>query len=147
MRIGAAFERNRGPSTHTQRPLSIYLKPRLACHELDCIRLVLALGSMRGNFPGQVPGSVPPPKFQQLLIFLSILRATCRVSTRQSYAFPRLSQIVGIVPPSMTISVPVIAEARSEAAKATSSATSAGWLGRPSGIPPSMSISFCLAVV
>ena len=42
----------------------------------------------------------------------------------------------------MTNSVPVIAVARSDARKATSSATSPGLLGRPRGMPPSMSISF-----
>ena len=50
-------------------------------------------------------------------------------------------QTVGIVPPSMTNSVPVIEEALAEATKATSSATSSGRLGRPNGIPPSISIS------
>src|SRR3954453_22140581 len=55
-------------------------------------------------------------------------------------------QTVGIVPPSITNSVPVIEDARPDATKATSSATSWGWLGRPSGIPPSMSISFWRAV-
>ena len=53
---------------------------------------------------------------------------------------------VGMVPPSMTISVPVIVDARSEATNATSSATSSGRFGRPSGMPPSMSISRCRAV-
>jgi len=46
-------------------------------------------------------------------------------------------QTVGIVPPSMTYSLPVMDEARSEARNATNSATSSGRLGRPSGIPPS----------
>ena len=54
---------------------------------------------------------------------------------------------VGMVPPSMTISVPVIVDARSEATNATSSATSSGRFGRPSGMPPSMSINRCRAVV
>src|SRR6266545_3478149 len=49
----------------------------------------------------------------------------------------RPRQIVGMVPPSITYSLPVIDAARSEARKATSSATSAGHPGRPSGIPPS----------
>jgi hypothetical protein len=53
---------------------------------------------------------------------------------------------VGMVPPSMTISVPVIVDARSEATNATSSATSSGRFGRPNGMPPSMSISRCRAV-
>src|SRR5258708_37762718 len=47
-----------------------------------------------------------------------------------------------MVPPSITNSVPVMEEALSDATKATSSATSSGRLGRPSGIPPSISISF-----
>jgi uncharacterized membrane protein YdjX (TVP38/TMEM64 family) len=54
-----------------------------------------------------------------------------------------LSQTVGIVPPSITNSLPVMAEALSEARNATSSATSSGRLGRPRGMPPIMSISFC----
>jgi len=53
---------------------------------------------------------------------------------------------VGMVPPSMTISVPVIADARSEATNATSSATSSGRFGRPRGMPPSMSINRSRAV-
>ena len=58
-----------------------------------------------------------------------------------------VSQIVGMFPPSMTYSLPVIEEARSDARKATSSATSSGRFGRPSGIPPSECIRFCRAVV
>src|SRR6266700_6494941 len=57
------------------------------------------------------------------------------------------SQTVGIVPPSITNSLPVMAEALSDARKATSSATSSGLFGRPKGIPPSMSMSFCRAAV
>src|SRR5665213_3356975 len=48
---------------------------------------------------------------------------------------------VGTVPPSMTISVPLIVAARSDARKAMSSATSSGRLGRPTGIPPKASIN------
>jgi len=47
-----------------------------------------------------------------------------------------LAQAVGTVPPSITYSVPVIADARSEARNATRSATSCGFAGRPSGMPP-----------
>src|SRR3989442_15097150 len=61
------------------------------------------------------------------------------------YIFFLLSQTVGIVPPSITNSLPVMAEALSDARKATSSATSSGRLGRPKGIPPNMSMSFCRA--
>jgi hypothetical protein len=43
---------------------------------------------------------------------------------------------VGMVPPSMTYSVPVIDAARGEARNATRSATSFGCAGRPSGMPP-----------
>jgi hypothetical protein len=50
-------------------------------------------------------------------------------------------QTVGIVPPSMTNSAPVIYETRSDTKKATSSATSSGRPGRPIGIPPNESIS------
>src|ERR1043166_4902495 len=54
-------------------------------------------------------------------------------------------QIVGMLPPSITYSLPVIEEARSDTRNATNSATSSGRLGRPSGIPPSESIRLCLA--
>jgi len=43
----------------------------------------------------------------------------------------------GMVPPSITYSLPLIEAARSETRNATSSATSSGWPGRPIGIPPS----------
>lgn len=77
-------------------------------------------------------------------------RASEQSSIRRQLGFTaeeELSYTVGIVPLSMTISVPVIAEARYDAAKATSSATSSGLLGPPSGMPPSISISFCRAAV
>ena len=48
---------------------------------------------------------------------------------------------VGTVPPSMTYSVPVMEAARGEARNATRSATSRGFAGRPSGMPPSESIT------
>jgi hypothetical protein len=54
---------------------------------------------------------------------------------------PLSRQIVGTVPPSMTYSLPVIEAARSDARKATSSATSAGRAGRPSGMTPSDDIN------
>ncbi len=60
-------------------------------------------------------------------------------------AWRRKHQTVGMVPPSMTNSVPVMADARSDSTKVISSATSSGRLGRPNGIPPNMSISFCRA--
>jgi hypothetical protein len=54
---------------------------------------------------------------------------------------------VGIVPPSMTYSLPVMEEARSDARNATSSATSSGRFGLPSGMPPSESMMRCLCGV
>jgi len=45
-------------------------------------------------------------------------------------------QTVGIVPPSITYSLPLIDSALSETRNATSSATSSGRPGRPIGIPP-----------
>ncbi len=45
----------------------------------------------------------------------------------------------------MTYSLPVIEEARSDARNATSSATSSGRFGLPSGIPPSQSMMRYLA--
>src|SRR5271166_2428328 len=60
--------------------------------------------------------------------------------------FPLCPQTVGIVPPSITYSLPVMAEALSDARKATSSATSSGLFGRPKGMPPSISIGLCQAV-
>jgi hypothetical protein len=52
----------------------------------------------------------------------------------------------GIVPPSMTHSLPVMEEARFDARNATNSATSSGRPGRPSEIPPGESIKLCRAV-
>lgn len=52
---------------------------------------------------------------------------------------------MGTVPPSMTYSAPWIEAARSEAKKATSSATSSGHAGRPIGMPPSASMMPCRA--
>ncbi len=46
-------------------------------------------------------------------------------------------QAVGIVPPSITYSLPLIDNAQSDTRNATSSATSSGRPGRPMGIPPS----------
>lgn len=51
------------------------------------------------------------------------------------------SYIVGRVPPSTTCSAPMIDDAASETRNPTISATSSGRAGRPSGIPPSASIS------
>src|SRR5207249_2542774 len=59
--------------------------------------------------------------------------------------FRRLLYTVGIVPPSMTYSLPVMEEAWSDARNATSSATSSGRFGLPSGMPPSESMMRCLA--
>src|SRR4030095_10000099 len=61
-------------------------------------------------------------------------------------ALVRLFQTFGIVPPSMTYSVPWIEEAREDARKATNSATSQGHAGRPMGMPPSASRMPCRAV-
>src|SRR6266404_6494963 len=55
-------------------------------------------------------------------------------------------QTVGTVPPSITYSLPWIEAARSDARKATSSATSSGRPGLPIGIPPSESIRLSRAV-
>ena len=52
-----------------------------------------------------------------------------------------------MVPPSITCSLPVIYDARSETRKATSSATSSGRQGRPSGIPPRESINVWRALL
>ena len=54
------------------------------------------------------------------------------------------SYTVGTVPPSMTCSVPLIGPARGETRKATRSATSRGFAGRPSGMPPSEFMMICL---
>jgi len=55
------------------------------------------------------------------------------------------AQAVGTVPPSMTYSLPVIEAARGETRKATRSATSLGFAGRPSGMPPSELITILRA--
>src|SRR5947209_7476238 len=52
----------------------------------------------------------------------------CRLARRRLRA--EGGQMVGVVPPSMTYSAPMIEEARSETRKATSSATSWGRFGR-----------------
>jgi hypothetical protein len=49
-------------------------------------------------------------------------------------------QTVGTVPPSMTKSEPTTDDAALETRNPTTSATSAGWAGRPRGIPPSAAI-------
>lgn len=51
---------------------------------------------------------------------------------------------VGTVPPSMTTSAPVIAPASGDARKAIRLATSCGFAGRPSGMPPSALITIRL---
>lgn len=51
---------------------------------------------------------------------------------------------VGIVPPSITYSTPVIDAARGDARKAMRFATSPGVDGRPNGMPPSESMMICL---
>ena len=60
-------------------------------------------------------------------------------------ACSRRDHTVGIVPPSMTYSDPVIVAARSEARKATRFAISPGSDGRPIGTPPSESMISCEA--
>lgn len=54
-------------------------------------------------------------------------------------------QVVGMVPPSITCSDPVMDEARSEARKAIRSATSFGAAGRPRGMPPREFMMTCTA--
>lgn len=51
---------------------------------------------------------------------------------------------MGTVPPSIVYSVPVIEDARSGARNAIRSATSSGFAGRPSGMPPSASMMIFL---
>jgi diketogulonate reductase-like aldo/keto reductase len=50
----------------------------------------------------------------------------------------------GMLPPSITYSVPVIVAARGDAKNAMRFATSTGFEGRPSGMPPSESMMICL---
>ena len=50
----------------------------------------------------------------------------------------------GTVPPSITYSVPVTAPALGDTTNAMSSATSRGFAGRPSGMPPSDRMMICL---
>lgn len=52
----------------------------------------------------------------------------------------RVPHAVGTVPPSITYSVPVMEAARSEARNAIRLAISAGFAGRPKGMPPSASM-------
>ena len=53
--------------------------------------------------------------------------------------------MVGIVPPSITYSVPVRYPALGETKKPTNSATSSGCAGLPKGIPPKESITLFVA--
>ena len=55
-----------------------------------------------------------------------------------------LHHAVGTVPPSITYSVPVTAPALGDTTNAMSSATSRGFAGRPSGMPPSDRMMICL---
>ena len=64
---------------------------------------------------------------------LTLSRVSCRAQT------------VGTVPPSITYSLPVMDDARSEARNATNSATSSGRFGLPNGMPPRESMIRCLA--
>src|SRR5436190_1510578 len=70
--------------------------------------------------------------------------ALAHVSGHMQIATPP-DQIVGIVPPSMTYSLPVIDEARSDARNATKAATSSGRFGLPKGMPPRVSMILCRA--
>ena len=56
----------------------------------------------------------------------------------------RIAQTVGTVPPSITYSVPVIEAARGDTRNMTRSATSFGFEGLPSGMPPRPSMMICL---
>jgi hypothetical protein len=74
-------------------------------------------------------GSFDPPRAKDTA------RRFLRTNARARY------QAVGTVPPSMTYSVPVMEAARGDARNATKSATSPGLAGRPSGMPPSESMT------
>ncbi len=56
----------------------------------------------------------------------------------------RRTHAVGPAPPSMTYSAPVMEAARGETRNAIRSATSAGFAGRPIGMPPSDFMMICL---
>lgn len=68
----------------------------------------------------------------------AVLRSAARSRPRTGPQKKRTTtvQTVGMVPPSITYSVPVIEAARGETRKAIRSATSIGLAGRPSGMPP-----------
>ena len=74
---------------------------------------------------------------KQLHGFSGLARIAPVLSRQQHADHFLISQTVGMVPPSITYSLPVIEDARSETRNATNSATSSGRFGRPSGIPPS----------
>ena len=57
---------------------------------------------------------------------------------------PWLLYATGILPPSITYSVPVMVDARADARNTMRLATSIGFEGRPSGIPPSEFMIICL---
>ena len=56
----------------------------------------------------------------------------------------RLPHTVGIVPPSMTYSVPLIEDAWGDTRNRIRLATSWGFAGRPSGMPPMLFMMICL---
>lgn len=88
---------------------------------------------------GAQSGTGKPPRFAPWAVASSWLGAGDG-GLRSAMAL----QPVGIVPPSMTCSDPVIAAARSEARNAIRLAISAGLAGRPMGMPPSESMTIFL---
>ena len=72
------------------------------------------------------------------------LRAELKRACRFFQLLYHSAYTVGIVPPSITYSVPVIDAARGDARKAMRFATSTGFDGRPSGMPPSESMMICV---
>src|SRR5690349_6412099 len=69
--------------------------------------------------------------------WLGTLAALCLKTARPGCVNKSRAYTVGTVPPSITYSVPLIADASGEARNAIRFATSAGFAGRPSGMPPS----------
>ena len=108
------------------------------------------ISNLHGKNAGKMQGMLGAPAPAELPARARGLTTSDKVCGQAKWN-PRLircqgagHQAVGIVPPSTTYSVPVMAAARLDARKAIRSATSAGLAGRPKGMPPREFMMICL---
>ena len=117
-RRGPESERDRGPrGARLARQMGVETRGRARARTWNPGGVRCADQGV-GGFGGGVPGPMTPAEQR-----------------------PRGDHMVGTVPPSITYSTPVIEAARGDDRKATRSATSRGFAGRPSGIPPRESMT------